>query len=84
MEFENMNQIKERMVNGRLPLYTSIGCYPLFYLTEYSEVLCAKCATAHVKQGHMLEAYDINYENDHMYCDECGVYIESAYGEDEE
>lgn len=26
-------------------------------------------------------AYDVNYEDDDLYCDQCGEHIESAYGD---
>ena len=34
------------------------------------------------KEGYWLRG-DANYEDDHMYCDQCSKQIESAYGEKE-
>ena len=73
-----------------------IGSYPLFYIAEY-ECLCADCCTQLLEDGDdrltPIDGSDadynealschINYENAHLYCDECGDRIESAYNEDE-
>lgn len=82
--FENMDHIEKLMVNGELPKYSSIGGYPLFYVTRENEILCAKCATEYVNEDseNTLHGYDINYEDEDMYCDG-GCKIESAYGEGE-
>lgn len=39
-----MSRLPDR-VNGKLPKYTSIGCYALFYYTKHNDILCADCAT---------------------------------------
>tara|TARA_R100000664_G_scaffold27686_1_gene38524 strand:+ start:1427 stop:1630 length:204 start_codon:yes stop_codon:yes gene_type:complete len=63
-----------------LKAYTSIGSYPLLYLTNANQVLCSCCATDEEEE---VTAH-INYEVTDLYCDECSTRIESAYGEEEE
>lgn len=72
--------------DGQLPSYTWPGVYPLFYVNEYGEVLCPECATSDATDEYAgdIVAYDVNYENNYLYCDECSRYIESAYGEDDD
>ena len=71
-------------LEGRLPTYSSLGGYPIFYLTDYGNVLCSECAND-CKDDDEYETvvdYDANWENPQLYC-ECGKRIESAYAEDE-
>ena len=79
--------------NGNtLPAYAWPGGYPIFYLTADNGVLCSDCANMAVheeiafdfsdKQWYLID-YDINYEDECLYCDHCGDHIESAYGDDE-
>lgn len=71
-------------------LYTSLGSYPLLYLDKDNNVLCPTCAAEeeenakdpdHWARG--VEACGINYEDPHLYCDECSTRIESAYAEED-
>jgi hypothetical protein len=67
-------------VNGKrekqVAWYSSIGGYPIIYLTDKDEVMCPGCAgrtienvTSHIyEEGHPVE------------CSECSLEIESAYG----
>ncbi len=81
-----------RDTKGRLAPYTSLGSYPLLYLTRGGNVLCAACArkteTAgsdapwHGSESGDITGADINYEDPSLYCDDCGTRIESAYAED--
>jgi hypothetical protein len=64
-----------------LPRYTSLGCYPILYLTHREEVLCCDCASDNRRE---LNIAGINWENPHVYCDECSERIESAYADDDE
>lgn len=71
-----------------LPSFTSVGAYPIYYVTEAMDVLCAACATEALwqsadsdYQGNPL-ASDVNWEDPELYC-ECGERIESAYAEKE-
>ncbi len=70
----------EVMRDGTLPKFTSIGSYPLFYVTMESECLCADCANTRTQDS--IDAADANWEDPSLYCDECGERIESAYAED--
>ncbi len=67
--------------NKELPRYTSIGCYPILYLTHRDEILCCDCAS---EEGYEIAVAGINWENPHIYCDECSERIESAYADDDE
>lgn len=60
----------------KLPKYSEIGSYPLFYLSKNEEILCAKCA-----QREKLTVNDAhaNWEITDLYCNECDVTIEAAY-----
>ena len=57
-----------------LPAFTSVGSYPILYLTPCDCVLCAKCATESEEPvtGHP------NWETPAT-CDECSDEIECAY-----
>ena len=72
-----------------LDWYAWPGGYPLFYMTKDNGVLCPKCANEnftlvnnHADEQWYIVEYDVNYEDDSMYCDNCSNQIESAYGED--
>jgi len=66
------------------PSYTSIGCYPLLYLTTDDYVLCHQCATDEEEEGFRESTPHVNWEDCCLYCDECSDRIESAYAEEEE
>ena len=34
----------DRMSDGKPRCFTSVGCYPLFYVTHKGDVLCPPCA----------------------------------------
>lgn len=69
---------------GELPKYSSAGCYPIFYVTDYGNVLCADCANDMMTDDEFetVTDYDCNWENPELYC-ECSERIESAYAEDD-
>lgn len=79
-----MHEQFERYQDGTLYKYSAIGLYPLMYLTGRGDLLCAACADEAIRIGDdppiMCEA---NWENPSLYCDDCGIRIESAYAEDE-
>ena len=75
----------------RLPAYTSLGGYPLYYLTVSGDVLCPACANS--PEAREAEAWDkewrvtavdIHYEGEPLECQGCGNTVESAYGPVEE
>jgi hypothetical protein len=85
----------EQMFNN-LPRYDSTkelcayafpGGYPIFYLDKSNDVLCPDDANRAEIDGD-YDGYPqdagINYEDPHLFCDECGERIESAYAEDED
>jgi len=75
----------KRDSEGKLPKFTSMGCYPILYLTGRSDVLCPDCANEYEAGSDDPEApqvFDINWEDPDLYCDECSQRIESAYAED--
>ena len=71
--------------------YAWAGGYPMFYVTKDAGAVCPKCVNESLEllsdefdpQWYVV-GWDINYEDDCLYCDHCGKKIESAYGEDEE
>jgi len=69
--------------NNSLPKYTSIGCYPMLYLTKCGEVLCADCASECEFEDNPVVDSETNWEDACLHCDECSTRIESAYAEDE-
>lgn len=61
-----------------LPAYTSIGCYPIFYVDMEGNCLCAVCADEEQKETIEPLRAEVNWESD-LYCDECSCEIEKAY-----
>jgi hypothetical protein len=66
-----------------LPSVTFPGGYPLYYLDAGGKVLCPECARENDEYSEDLTDYDINWEDDSLYCDHCSESIESAYGNDD-
>lgn len=64
--------------------YTDIGCYPIFYFTRDGDVICPECADTLTEDGETLFDLDVNWEDETLYCDNCGTQVESAYGDDGE
>ncbi len=54
------------------------GGYPIIYLDENYELLCAECADASEER---IDAYFVRFEGESIFCAECGIEVESAYGE---
>jgi len=70
--------------DGRLPSFTSVGCYPILYLDKHDNVLCPQCANEQDPDGDDAPVVaDVNWEDPDLFCDECSERIESAYAEDE-
>ena len=63
---------------GKLLRYGD-GGYPLYYITEHSECLCADCATERLDE---ITGVAANWEDVSMYCADCSERIETAYAED--
>lgn len=58
--------------------HSKIGGYPILYIVDENEILCAKCAK-NIDQNEQTIFRNINWENSDLYCDECGKKIECAY-----
>lgn len=67
--------------HGSLPAHSFPGSYPIIYLRENNDVLCAACAT---KEAEEITYHTIHWEGSPFNCTECNEEIESAYGEVEE
>ncbi len=85
-----VRKIRASLKEGR---YTSLGCYPKFYLTSDGGVLShesvndnwARIVRAIVrdeKDGWQIVGVDVNWEDADLYCDDTGERIPSAYAED--
>jgi hypothetical protein len=74
--------------NGNLPAYAWPGGYPIYYLAKDNGVLCPKCANEYTPERDNPDqlapvAYDINWEDSQLFCENCNTRIESAaYAED--
>lgn len=69
-----------QIIRPTLPKYSSWGSYPLAYMVNDHQVLCADCATDSEEEVTPFE----NWEDPHMYCNDCSVRIESAYADDDD
>ena len=80
--------LKEMREKGEYDYYAWPGGYPFFYITEDGGILCPKCCNENNellndefdKQWFVI-GYEVNWEDDNIYCDHCYEKIESAYGE---
>ena len=88
---ESAAQFKATLRAGR---FTSLGCYPLFFITDDGAALSFESARENAREiidsiknglrdGWRVVAVDINYEDSALYCDHSGERIESAYAEDD-
>ena len=65
--------------NGNLPSFAWPGGYPMYYFAENTgQVFCPECANQSDAEPEITH-YDINWENEDMYCDGCSIQIEPAY-----
>lgn len=70
---------------GQLPSFAWPGGYPIFYMDGDNCILCPKCANkfANDEQVNFRPvAFDINWEDPSMICEQCNERIPSAYAED--
>lgn len=80
---EKVKKVYEENKNS-LPAYAWPGGYPIYYVTSYNNIVCPECANKMIKDEYEdITDYDINWEDNKMFC-EGGCKIESAYGEDNE
>ena len=65
------------------------GGYPLHYVTRDGGCLCPKCANDNLfltldgDEQWRIVGQDINYEDPHIYCDNCDAHVAPAYGDEE-
>jgi hypothetical protein len=74
-------QMQAVVVDGALPTYAWPGAYPLYYLNNHSDVLCAVCANNHADYDETIVAQGANMEDESLTCDHCSKRIESACGD---
>lgn len=78
-----MNNLPDRLKNGKLPAYAWPGVYPLYYYGKHSGVICPQCATEFSSDRNTEDrlipiACDINWEDPDLYCKYCNARIHSA------
>lgn len=76
-----------------LPAYAWPGGYPIYYVFADGETWCSKCVNRNAQEidqarhdkrdSWHLAGFDVNYEDESLYCGNCNAKIESAYGEPE-
>lgn len=83
-ETKAISKLRATGINGQLPSYAWPGGYPVYYIDSNDWVLCPDCANQNDEKGNgsKLSCYGINWEDNELYCDDCGTRIESAYMED--
>jgi hypothetical protein len=95
MSYDSDRLDRLRDDTGQLPSYAWPGGYPVVYYTACHRAICPACANDccrtrnkrrddDPRDGYFLTMYHIHYEGDPIECEECGVEIESAYGNPEE
>lgn len=79
----------------RVGPYTDLGGYPLAAIMEDGSCMCHDCVKKDFKtilratlwpdgprDSWAIAGVEVNWENDSLFCDDCGTQINSAYGED--
>lgn len=64
---------------GKLAKFAWPGGYPIYYITRKILVLCNDCASL-PNDDDSVFTYDIHWEGESIFCDDCNEEIESAYG----
>lgn len=88
---QTIAQIKEAVKTK----YAWPGGYPMYLIMSDGDALCMSCAHRewrliyqawqdNSRDGWKPEGAEINYEDEDLFCCNCGERIESAYGEREE
>lgn len=75
--------------DGKFPAYAWPGGYPIIYIANDGETVCADCMNdpsnadwAFDKDSHdRVVGWDIYYEGPPEHCVNCNAEIESAYGD---
>jgi hypothetical protein len=71
------NTLPTRNADGMLPAYAWPGGYPVLYLDNLNDTLCAECAS---KTSDTAACF-VHYEGPAEECAECGDLVASAYGD---
>jgi len=74
----------ERRHDGSFPSVTSVGAYPIIYITRHNDTVCAACVDAHNDGNgdwNPVVIAGVYYEGADKTCEECGEAIPSAYGD---
>lgn len=72
------------------PIYAWPGGYPIYYTTRDGGCLCPDCANENLyltldgDDQWRIVGQDVNWEDIHLYCDNCNAVIAPAYGDDDE
>jgi len=74
------NTLPTRNSDNKLPEYALPGGYPVLYLDNLSDTLCAECAS----KNPDTVAYFVHYEGPAEECSECSELVASAYGDPEQ
>ena len=93
MHVENIRDTHDLRASLRAGSYTSLGGYPVFFITSDCAALCFDCVRREYRQvsesvrkrlrdGWRVKACAVNWEDSQLLCDHCGEVISSAYGED--
>jgi hypothetical protein len=93
MKWDAANQIRptlERKSDGKLWAFTSVGSYPIVYVTADGGHLCPACANGengseasetHEDKQWRLTMAGVHWEGAPLECAHCNADIESAYGD---
>ncbi|AKB36992.1 hypothetical protein MSSAC_2402 [Methanosarcina siciliae C2J] len=79
------NGIEEMREKKEFPTHTWSGFYPYYYLSKKG-ILCPGCANENIENcldpenEIFINSYNVNWEDEFLYCDHCSRKIESAYG----
>lgn len=90
--------VRQLMSDLRSGPYTSIGCYPTFFLASDGAALSHKAVRENIwrvardtrdigkgfSSGWAIVGFDVNWEDPELYCADTDERIESAYAEPEE
>lgn len=73
-----------KVINELFTPYVFPGGYNMLFTDDHGDCFCADCAKRVFFDEREDVTVDVYEEGPSMYCDECGVEIESAYGDPEE
>ena len=71
------------MTSGRPRIYTSVGSYTIAYNVSDSTT-CPECAAVAEDDGEEEIFHFVNWEDENLYCDDCGRHIEPSYPKDDD